>query len=407
MYFIQLTTSLAAEHSVNPKEEKIQEKELNNDQQERKVIDDLNEEEIHNIQPNSERVDENYIKPKEKTEDESDFSKQKNDVKETPVVEQELSEPQTNDSRKGVENEVKRLDSEEESSQSFLSFRNFLNNLVNPVLEELEKGEPGARSDIRMVNEVSQNQSVSNNATNASVPLTTEIKNKSEKKSKFTCVGKNYTAENASVMIVNNTQLLSILSFDNNNTEGDCVLVLFFVPYCRFCAAMAPSFNALARVYPQLNIIAVDAAQFSNLNAKFGTVSVPNILLFHQSRAVVRFNSTEKSFTNLVSFVKNSTGFEPNITVNVTSEDLSGPLPSVAMETTDYMLLVSWLFVIFCSGFMFVQSSLGQQWINKVNMLWQEHQHIDQSHHINANYYKIVFVSSLKYSNSFKKYEYQ
>lgn len=371
------TTSLAAEHSVNPKEEKIQEKELNNDQQERKVIDDLNEEEIHNIQPNSERVDENYIKPKEKTEDESDFSKQKNEVKETPVVEQELSEPQTNDSRKGVENEVKRLDSEEESSQSFLSFRNFLNNLVNPVLEELEKGEPGGRSDIRMVNEVSQNQSVSNNATNASVPLTAEIKNKSEKKSKFTCVGKNYTAENASVMIVNNTQLLSILSFDNNNTEGDCVLVLFFVPYCRFCAAMAPSFNALARVYPQLNIIAVDAAQFSNLNAKFGTVSVPNILLFHQSRAVVRFNSTEKSFTNLVSFVKNSTGFEPNITVNVTSEDLSGPLPSVAMETTDYMLLVSWLFVIFCSGFMFVQSSLGQQWINKVNMLWQEHQHID------------------------------
>lgn len=150
------TTSLAAEHSVNPKEEKIQEKELNNDQQERKVIDDLNEEEIHNIQPNSERVDENYIKPKEKNEDESDFSKQKNDVKETPVVEQELSEPQTNDSRKGVENEVKRLDSDEESSQSFLSFRNFLNNLVNPVLEELEKGEPGARSDIRMVNEVSQ-----------------------------------------------------------------------------------------------------------------------------------------------------------------------------------------------------------------------------------------------------------
>lgn len=371
------TTSLAAEHSVNPKEEKIQEKELNNDQQERKVIDDLNEEEIHNIQPNSERVDENYIKPKEKTEDESDFSKQKNEVKETPVVEQELSEPQTNDSRKGVENEVKRLDSEEESSQSFLSFRNFLNNLVNPVLEELEKGEPGGRSDIRMVNEVSQNQSVSNNATNASVPLTAEIKNKSEKKSKFTCVGKNYTAENASVMIVNNTQLLSILSFDNNNTEGDCVLVLFFVPYCRFCAAMAPSFNALARVYPQLNIIAVDAAQFSNLNAKFGTVSVPNILLFHQSRAVVRFNSTEKSFTNLVSFVKNSTGFEPNITVTVTSEDLSGPLQSVAMETTDYMLLVSWLFVIFCSGFMFVQSSLGQQWINKVNMLWQEHQHID------------------------------
>lgn len=177
---------------------------------------------------------------------------------------------------------------------------------------------------------------------------------------------------------------------------------------------------------------------FFSLNAKFGTVSVPNIALFHQSRAVVRFNSTEKSFANLVSFVKNSTGnimyivllnmtwwhislsfydlcsscklyeffsgtwnsvkkrhtaiksikvyfiislhftgLEPNETVTVTPEDLIGPLPSVATETTDYMLLVSWLFVIFCSGFMFVQSNLGQQWINKINLLWQEHQHID------------------------------
>lgn len=361
-YFV-VTTTLAAEHSDNSEE--------------RKVIDDLNEEEIHNVQSNIEKNDENDDKPEEKFIKESDFSKPKDEVTEIPEVEQELSEPQANDSRKVVDIDVKRSDSEEEASQSFLSFRNFLKNLVNPVLEELEKGDTEAKSDVKIINEVSQNQSVSNNATNASVPLTTEIKNKTDKKSKFTCIGRNYTAENASVMIVNNTQLLSILSFDNNNTEGDCVLVLFFVPYCRFCAAMAPSFNAIARVYPQLNIIAVDAAQFSNLNAKFGTVSVPNILLFHQSRAVVRFNSTEKSFTNLVSFVKNSTGFEPNITVTVTSEDLSGPLLSVASETTDYMLLVSWLFVIFCSGFMFVQSSFGQQWINKVNMLWQEHQHID------------------------------
>lgn len=72
-----------------------------------------------------------------------------------------------------------------------------------------------------------------------------------------------------------------------------------------------------------------------------------------------------------------SAGFEPNTTVAVMPEDFIGPLPSFATETTDYMLLVSWLFVIFCSGFMFVQSNLGQQWINRVKILWQEHQHID------------------------------
>ncbi|KAK3091543.1 hypothetical protein FSP39_020644 [Pinctada imbricata] len=204
--------------------------------------------------------------------------------------------------------------------------------------------------------------------------------NKTERKTKFTCVGKNMTLEeNRTIVvnIINNTRLVNLLSFDKNETTSDCVLVLFYAPYCHFCARIGPSYNALARVFPQLEIVAVDAAQFSNLNAKFGTVSVPNIILFHQSRSAVRFNQTDKSFNNLIEFVKNSTGLNPNMTVNITEEDQIGPLPSVPVESTDYLLWLAWVFVVMCSTFMFIHSQKGQQWINKVKILWQEHQHIE------------------------------
>lgn len=234
------------------------------DQQERKVVDDTNGEEIHNIQPKIEKEGGEKLVEKEMSNEQLSTEKNPNaDVKNILDGEQDTSVPQAGESRKESGGHVKMSDAEEESSQSFFSFKNFVKNLVNPVLEELEKGESVIQSDIKVPTDVKFNESVSTNVTNTSVPLTTEVKNKTEKKSKFTCIGRNYTAENTSVMIVNNTQLLSILSFDNNNTEGDCVLVLFFVPYCRFCADMAPSFNALVRVYPQLNVIAVDAAQFS------------------------------------------------------------------------------------------------------------------------------------------------
>ena len=57
------------------------------------------------------------------------------------------------------------------------------------------------------------------------------------------------------------------------------------------------------------NILVFHLSIFSfSLLARFGTVSVPNILVFHQSRAAVKFNQTERTFENFVSFVKNTTG---------------------------------------------------------------------------------------------------
>jgi thiol-disulfide isomerase/thioredoxin len=89
--------------------------------------------------------------------------------------------------------------------------------------------------------------------------------NKTDKKMKYKCIGRNITLENVTsiVKIINNTRLLQMLNFEKNDTLSDCVLVIFYAPWCRFCAKVAPSFNALARAFPDLDIVAVDAAHFS------------------------------------------------------------------------------------------------------------------------------------------------
>ena len=135
------------------------------------------------------------------------------------------------------------------------------------MLEEFEKT---SESDKSVKNGSMNATETLTNVTDLLVNSTLEeiipAKNKTEKKTKFTCIGKNMTLvenETAKVEIINNTRLVNLLSFDKNETSSDCILVLFFAPYCHFCAKIAASYNALARVYPQLEVVAVDAAQFS------------------------------------------------------------------------------------------------------------------------------------------------
>ena len=86
------------------------------------------------------------------------------------------------------------------------------------------------------------------------------------KKTKFQCTGKNVTDNtNATVRIVSSSRLLQLLSFDKNETENmtDCLVVMFYAPWCHFCSKTAPHYNALSRAFPQLDFVAVDTAQFS------------------------------------------------------------------------------------------------------------------------------------------------
>lgn len=68
----------------------------------------------------------------------------------------------------------------------------------------------------------------------------------------------------ASVQILNSSQLLSHLgSRANSSVFGQCTVVLFYAPWCVFCVRLSPHYNALARAFPTLDVIAIDAYQFS------------------------------------------------------------------------------------------------------------------------------------------------
>ena len=77
---------------------------------------------------------------------------------------------------------------------------------------------------------------------------------------RITCVPRNGTQQR--VRIVTSAELIQMLG-PKNETHGHCAVVMFYAPWCVFCARVAPHFNALARAFPQLDVLAIDAMYFS------------------------------------------------------------------------------------------------------------------------------------------------
>ncbi|XP_019390642.1 PREDICTED: thioredoxin domain-containing protein 15 [Crocodylus porosus] len=135
-----------------------------------------------------------------------------------------------------------------------------------------------------------------------------------------------------------------LMEFLNPNSS-DCTMVLFYTPWCRFSANLAPHFNSLPRAFPTLRFVALDASQHSSLSTRFGTVAVPNILLFQGAKPMARFNHTDRTLETLKAFIFNQTGIEAKPDVVVTEEDREGPLPSILTKGVDWLLLFSLLFL--------------------------------------------------------------
>ncbi|KAM9788558.1 thioredoxin domain-containing protein 15 [Neosynchiropus ocellatus] len=144
------------------------------------------------------------------------------------------------------------------------------------------------------------------------------------------------------VQVLNASQ--DLMEFLNANST-ECSVVLFFTTWCQFSASLAPHFNALPRVFPSMHFLALDASQHSSLSTRFGTVAVPNILLFQGAKPMARFNHTDRTLEMLTSFICNQTGFEAGLDRNVTDADRIGPLASVPVKSIDWLLVFSVLFI--------------------------------------------------------------
>ncbi|KAI8520951.1 cell redox homeostasis [Branchiostoma belcheri] len=174
---------------------------------------------------------------------------------------------------------------------------------------------------------------------------------------KVSCAARDLpSGETPSVKVVNGTELIHQLKVTqpaagNVTAEGDCVLVMFYAPWCPFSAAAAPAYHAVPRAFPAVTVLAIDAVANSHLNTRFGTVAVPNIMLlntrfgtvavpnimlFYNGKALSRFNQSERSLDQLRMFVKNHTALRDR-TVKIEPRDFAGPLPT---SKPDYFLWV-------------------------------------------------------------------
>lgn len=186
------------------------------------------------------------------------------------------------------------------------------------------------------------------------------------------------------VDIINSSSLAKLLQakpdITSRDIEADCVLVLFYARACPFSAHAAPHFNALARSYPNVKMVGLDALKYHGINAHYGIVGVPTLKMFHNGRPVGKFNGTEYNIQSFSKFVHTITGQYPQVLL-VTSKDFQGPVSSVVEKDTDYFLVLSWLFIIFCSVYYFMQSKWWKMIVEMVQNNWREseaqHEHID------------------------------
>ncbi|XP_037271102.2 thioredoxin domain-containing protein bug [Rhipicephalus microplus] len=191
-------------------------------------------------------------------------------------------------------------------------------------------------------------------------------------------VTRNEDEEYNTLQLINGTALLQELSpapNKTNSTGGRCIVVTFYSPYCNFCAGAAPYVNALPAAFPDLEFYAVDVVKSSSINMRYGLVAVPSILLFHNGRAVAKFNDTSVTMQGLVSFVTKHTGMQATRPLD---PDYSGPLADTPLEYTDWVLVSAWLFTVVCAVGAFLRSSMCKRMVASVQNAWREAQHQHQ-----------------------------
>jgi len=180
------------------------------------------------------------------------------------------------------------------------------------------------------------------------------------------------------VMLVNGSLYQTLLyeehnaSVTNRSQSATCSITLFFASWCEFSAAAAPHYNALARVFPQMRLYAVDSGEHHSLNTQFGVMAVPSIFVFHNGRPLYKYNYSEYNLASFTQTFSLLTGLEPINVTELTAEDMAGPVPSVAVITTNYYLVLAWVFTLTTASW-HVSKSRWLTWaVESVRNAWRE-----------------------------------
>ena len=195
------------------------------------------------------------------------------------------------------------------------------------------------------------------------------------------------SSNNGVAEVMNGTTFLKLMSdrhnpnITNRSTPGECALVIFYASWCPFSAMAAPSFNGLARIYPDVKLYAVDSSKYQSINTQFGILALPTLILFHNTKPISKFNHSNYMLENFSEFVNTFTGLEPLLPLELQDRDMEGPMPTKAVPEPDFYLYLAWIFTIVCALGYFGKSSYCEWIIESVRNNWREaeiqHEHID------------------------------
>ena len=161
---------------------------------------------------------------------------------------------------------------------------------------------------------------------------------------RWPCKSFNITSNASTVILNNETEYTSI--FARMNSTHGCGLLLFYSPHCEFCTKLAPLYNALGRAYPDLAVMAVNVEEVMRMAAGFGVVGIPTIFFFYSGRPVSKFNQSrdEVSFQK---FIQDLAGYSPlgGSALNISDADIEGPIKTQVIESRDYYLIFSSVFL--------------------------------------------------------------
>jgi len=109
--------------------------------------------------------------------------------------------------------------------------------------------------------------------------------------------------------------------FENMNSE-EFFVVKFYAPWCPFSTQLQPTYLALARAFPSLPVLSIDASKFTSLNYRFGIYSFPKIVLFSGNESIgVKKYHGNRELHDISNWLTKSINLQPVAVVENFGED--------------------------------------------------------------------------------------
>lgn len=155
----------------------------------------------------------------------------------------------------------------------------------------------------------------------------------------------------------------SFATYVDKQREDECSVVLFYATWCPFSMKMTQNYNALGRIFTNIDVVAVDVVtQTNSFMTKYGTVAVPMLLLFQGGRVVSSYTLPNTTLPALLEYVARQTKL--SIPQHADSYDviaaMEGPVPVALLLQTNWVLIGSVAFLILFSA----QQILVRKWQN-------------------------------------------